>query len=322
MNTEQQDDIQKECNTLQPGTLLKNKREELGLSQKQIAARLRLKESIIISIENNEFDSEQVATFTRGYLRSYAKAVSITDKEILESYQEHCQIVPKEQPMQSFSKKTKRELHDQRIMVLTWGILIILIGMSSLWWWQNSRQDTLSPQAPKPSVQAEPVSPADENPQADPVKEDDFATVSSLSQQQESAEPESTDEVAPAEVDTPENEAPAVPQPAPAEPVVSTQAKVTPTEQPVAETPAPVVISDPAEMTMVFSADCWIQVIDANGKTLATGVKKEGQSLNLHGDKPFKVVLGAPEAVQMTFASEPVDLSRYTSGKVARLTLP
>ncbi|WPC73531.1 cytoskeleton protein RodZ [Vibrio porteresiae] len=327
MNTEQQDDIQMECNTLQPGTLLKNKREELGLSQKQIAARLRLKETIIISIENNEFDSEQVATFTRGYLRSYAKAVGITDKEILESYKEHCSVVPQEQPMQSFSKKTKREQHDHRIMVLTWGILIVLIGMSSLWWWQNSHQDTLTPQAPKPTVQAEPASPVDEKTAAEQTKDDDFATVSSLSQQQEAtdAEPESAeDDVPPAEVDTPEDEAPAAPV-APAKPTSPTQTKVAPKVQaPVetAQTPAPVLISNPGEMTMVFTADCWIQVTDANGKTLATGVKKEGQSLNLHGDKPFKVVLGAPEAVQMTFASEPVDLSRYTSGKVARLTLP
>ncbi|MGL5109148.1 MAG: RodZ domain-containing protein, partial [Vibrio ordalii] len=29
-----------------------------------------------------------------------------------------------------------------------------------------------------------------------------------------------------------------------------------------------------------------------------------------------------PESVSMTFASEPVDLSGYTSGKVARFTLP
>ena len=332
MNTEQQDDIQKECNTLQPGTLLKNKREELGLSQKEIAARLRLKESIIISIENNEFDSEQVATFTRGYLRSYAKAVSITDKEILESYQEHCQVVPKEQPMQSFSKKTKREQHDQRIMVLTWGILIILIGMSSLWWWQNSHQDTLSPQVPKPSLQTEPASPADDNSQTDAAKDDDFATVSSLSQEQDSAdseisdtestEPESSNADESTEVDATKDEVPEVQQEAPSKPVESTQTKVTPIKPPVVETTAPAAISDPAEMTMVFSADCWIQVTDANGKTLAIGVKKEGQSLNLRGDKPFKVVLGAPEAVQMTFASEPVDLSRSTSGKLARLTLP
>ncbi|MEF1291008.1 DUF4115 domain-containing protein, partial [Vibrio sp. M260118] len=58
------------------------------------------------------------------------------------------------------------------------------------------------------------------------------------------------------------------------------------------------------------------------GKTLSTGVKKAGQSLNLSGSLPYSVILGAPENVSMTLASEPVDLSGYTSGKVARFNLP
>jgi cytoskeleton protein RodZ len=73
---------------------------------------------------------------------------------------------------------------------------------------------------------------------------------------------------------------------------------------------------------MSFSADCWIQVKDATGKTLAIGVKDAGYSLTLAGEPPYSIILGAPEGVTMTFASEPVDLSGYTSGKVARFTLP
>jgi cytoskeleton protein RodZ len=51
-------------------------------------------------------------------------------------------------------------------------------------------------------------------------------------------------------------------------------------------------------------------------------VKKAGQSLDLTGNMPYSVILGAPENVSMTLASEPVDLSGYTSGKVARFNLP
>jgi len=75
-------------------------------------------------------------------------------------------------------------------------------------------------------------------------------------------------------------------------------------------------------LTMNFSSDCWVQVKDATGKTLSTGIKKAGETLNLRGQKPLQVILGAPEGVSVTFASEPVDLSGYTSGKVARFTLP
>ncbi|MFA0284760.1 RodZ domain-containing protein, partial [Vibrio sp. 10N.222.55.F12] len=41
------------------------------------------------------------------------------------------------------------------------------------------------------------------------------------------------------------------------------------------------------ELVMQFSADCWIQVKDASGKTLSTGIKKAGQTLNLSGTAPY-----------------------------------
>ena len=72
---------------------------------------------------------------------------------------------------------------------------------------------------------------------------------------------------------------------------------------------------------MSFTTDCWIQVKDANGKTLVVGTRKPGQDVSLIGEAPFSIILGAPEGVSMTFASEPVDLSGYTAGKVARFTL-
>ena len=84
----------------------------------------------------------------------------------------------------------------------------------------------------------------------------------------------------------------------------------------------PVVPEGMTLLTMKFKADCWIQVKDSNGKTLVSGTRKPGQDVELAGKAPFKVILGAPEGVTMTFASEPVDLSGYTSGKVARFTLP
>ncbi len=115
---------------LEAGTILKQKREELGLSQKQIADRLRLKLSIIKDIENNNFEIGQVATFTRGYLRSYAKAVGIEESTILEALGDKSGTKPQAQDMTSFSRKTKREKHDSRIMIITWGILAIIIGIS------------------------------------------------------------------------------------------------------------------------------------------------------------------------------------------------
>ncbi|ELM6621258.1 DUF4115 domain-containing protein [Vibrio fluvialis] len=303
MNTEQ-DNITESTPKVQPGTLLKEKREALGLTQKQVADRLRLRVTIIQNIEENNFDSDLVATFTRGYLRSYAKAVGLAEHLVLDAFEESVTPEPQEQTMQSFSKKTKREKHDSRIMTITWIILLVIIGMSSLWWWQNNEQDTLKPDQGTEAVSAvadQAAAPATEEVQPE------FNTI-------EPTQAEAQSDVQTSEEPTGDEMAMEDPAPAQEEAVVESQ--TTPA------VPAAAEVTSGELLTMNFSSDCWVQVKDATGKTLSTGIKKAGETLNLRGQKPLQVILGAPEGVSVTFASEPVDLSGYTSGKVARFTLP
>ncbi|MDG2609483.1 helix-turn-helix domain-containing protein, partial [Vibrio parahaemolyticus] len=48
--------------SMEAGTILKNKRESLGMTQKHVADRLRLRVSVIEDIENNRFEEQQVTT--------------------------------------------------------------------------------------------------------------------------------------------------------------------------------------------------------------------------------------------------------------------
>lgn len=217
-------------------------------------------------------------------------------------------------------------------MIITWVVFAVIVGMSTLWWWQNSQKNSLIP----PQMVIEPTAAPDAQPvEEETIATEEFATVPPLNDLQNSAppseetplmeEPQSTDgnEQTPSSSNEAEviTEAPVVEEvTAIAPPVV--QPEVASTTPAQAE---PVVSSSEnvsAPLVLNFSADCWIQVKDATGKTLSTGVKTAGQSISLNGLRPYKVVLGAPEGVSITLASEPVDLSGYTSGKVARLTLP
>ncbi|MBD0788414.1 cytoskeleton protein RodZ [Vibrio sp. Y2-5] len=314
---EETSNVEQEAAFVEPGTLLREKREALGLTQQQVADRLRLRLSIVQNLEANNFESDLVATFIRGYLRSYAKAVGLKESEVLQAYEKSTAAEPQEQTMQSFSKKTKRAKHDSHIMTITWVILVILIGMSSLWWWQNHKESGF-----EAGEDAE-VSAVLSNESSLQESRDDqeFATVSELTEEsgEEPVEPISpADETQAAEESAVDGADSAVTEQAP---VVVEEAPVV-VEEPTVEAPV-VEQSDTTNLlTLSFTADCWIQVKDATGKTLSTGIKQAGQTLNLRGQKPLQVILGAPESVSMTFASEPVDLSGYTSGKVARLTLP
>ncbi|MCG9546231.1 cytoskeleton protein RodZ [Vibrio sp. Isolate33] len=316
MNTEHETQTQETiAPALEAGTLLKNKRESLGLTQKQISDRLKLRITLIQQIEENQFESDQVATFMRGYIRSYAKYVNLDEKVVLSALHHAGDAQHQEQEMLSFSRKTKTEKHNSRIMILTWSIFAVIAGISSLWWWQNQQQDTLSQslvntesseeltveESLDPEFASLEVIEAEQNDAAASVIEDtegltaisDAADISEALTQADETDAQSATETAA---------------------VVSAEPKA------VEADAAPEAVAN--ELVMQFSADCWIQVKDATGKTLSTGIKKAGQSLNLSGTAPYKVILGAPEGVSMTFASEPVDLSGYTSGKVARITLP
>ncbi|WP_046223649.1 RodZ domain-containing protein [Vibrio sp. ECSMB14106] len=296
MNTEHDTKTQETvAPALEAGTLLKNKRESLGLTQKQISDRLKLRVTLIQQIEENQFESDQVATFMRGYIRSYAKYVNLDEKVVLSALHHAGDAQHQEQEMLSFSRKTKTEKHNSRIMLLTWSIFAVIAGISSLWWWQNQQQDTLSQslvnaESPEELVVEEPLTP----------ELDSLAVIESVDVLTVVSAAESSDTVTQVE---------------------ETQAAAE-VDSVVAEPEAVTPESVANQLVMQFSADCWIQVKDAAGKTLSTGIKKAGQTLNLSGTAPYKVILGAPEGVSMTFASEPVDLSGYTSGKVARITLP
>ncbi|QXO16783.1 cytoskeleton protein RodZ [Vibrio ostreae] len=314
MNTEQ-DNLTPSTPHVQPGTLLKQKREALGLTQKQVADRLRLRITIIQNLEDNNFKSDLVATFTRGYLRSYAKAVGLSESEIVDAFEAMEGLQPQEQTMQSFSKKTKRDKHDSRIMTITWIILLVIIGMSSLWWWQNNEQDTLKPDSAADAVSAVVESTVAGN--SDEMQPD-FATINGVDDEISAAQDSDAAEMV-ADTDMAEEPQPVADEQVASEQVASEQVV---SEQAMPEESATTEQAVANLLTLNFTADCWIQVKDASGKTLSTGIKKAGQTLNLRGEKPLQVILGAPEGVSVTFASEPVDLSGYTSGKVARFTLP
>lgn len=236
---------------------------------------------------------------------------------MLVALEQTADVKPKEQEieMQSFSRKTKHEKHNSRIMLLTWVIAIVIIGISAAWWWQNQQENSLAQVVAEANVETSQPS-ADEIADIDLMTEEELiaSTPAELAASNNTASESSinaaqTDEVVPAETEESTTEATQ-------EPVAVIEAA-----EEVQEA-SPVVPEGMTLLTMKFKADCWIQVKDTNGKTLVSGTQKPGQDVELTGKAPFKVILGAPEGVTMTFASEPVDLSGYTSGKVARFTLP
>ncbi|GGK44037.1 RodZ domain-containing protein [Aliivibrio fischeri] len=288
-----------------PGLLLKEAREELNLTLEDISSRLRLRVEVLEQIEADQFDMGKLATFTRGYYRSYAKVVNVPEQKVLDALDQLGKAQIEQHDMQSFSRKTKREKHDNRIMKLTWVIFALILGMSVLWWWQEQAQL-------ESANDAELIA--------------EVETAKSMEQVEETkADAPQTEETAPAldeaemlQLDTNiselETDSKTLEKETIKAPEVPVEAKK---EEPVAE--KAVVTED---VVITFSSDCWLQVQDASNNRLYSGVKKSNQTLKLTGKAPYKLVIGAPNVVTLTYKGKPVDLSAYPAGKVARLTLP
>ncbi|WP_166261502.1 RodZ domain-containing protein [Marinobacter salicampi] len=61
-----------------------------------------------------------------------------------------------------------------------------------------------------------------------------------------------------------------------------------------------------------FIDPCWVQITDADGRTIVSALFGDGDSLNVQGKAPMRVVLGAADAVsRLEFNGQIVDLSSY-----------
>lgn len=71
------------------GEILREAREEQGLSHTDVASQLNLRVSLIKDLEDNILESHTADVFTRGYVRSYAELLKIDSDKILKIYDDY-----------------------------------------------------------------------------------------------------------------------------------------------------------------------------------------------------------------------------------------
>ena len=325
MNTEATHDQHEALST---GVRLRNAREQLGLSQQAVAERLCLKVSTVRDIEEDKAPADLASTFLRGYIRSYAKLVHIPEDELLPMMEKQAPVrAAKVAPMQSFSLGKRRKKRDGWLMSFTWLVLFVVVGLTGAWWWQNhkAQQEEITTMADQSSAELNQA--GNGNAQSVPLSTDSAATTSEP--QTATTDTPATDAAqtpaATANTSAPQTQAQnavVAPSQAPVDtatnaPAVNTAAPL-PTDQAGVATPA----VDPNALVMNFTADCWLEVTDATGKKLFSGLQRKDGTLNLTGQAPYKLKIGAPAAVQIQYQGKPVDLSRFIrTNQVARLTV-
>lgn len=314
------------------GERLRMAREHQGLSQQAIAERLCLKLSTVRDIEDDKAPTDLAATFLRGYIRSYARLVHVPEDEILPMLAKQAPMkAARVQPMQSFSLGKRRKKRDGWLMSFTWLILFVVVGLTGAWWWQNHKAQ----QAEYSSI----VASSDNSTHAATTDAGQSQSVP-LDMGSHSADgamsdaPAAANNAAPvASNATPVDTANTMAQPGTATNTAQSAAvNTTPAQSATtgnmsqvvspSATDVPATVADVNALVMNFNADCWLEVTDGSGKKLFSGLQHNGGNLNLTGQLPYRLKIGAPAAVQVQFQGKPVDLSRFIrTNQVARLTL-
>jgi cytoskeleton protein RodZ len=116
------------------GARLKAAREALRLSEKDVAARLHLNIKIISIIENEQFENGPPMIFMRGYLRSYARVLNISDDEINVALSQLETTNPAVSVSTQRGIKPPQPTSNKLVRGMTYLIILLLITLVAMWW--------------------------------------------------------------------------------------------------------------------------------------------------------------------------------------------
>jgi len=139
---EQAKDVQRPTG-VGPGERLQAARIKAGLSLADVASRMHLSANIVEAIENNHFEEMTAPIFVKGYLRAYARIVSLDEDDMIVQYSD---FYSGEDPPISSTSNVASELSvtDARVKWTTY-IVVLIIGISLAVWLWNKEQNAEAP---------------------------------------------------------------------------------------------------------------------------------------------------------------------------------
>lgn len=326
---------------LNPGETLRKARESRGWSLQEVAQQLNLTAQRLEFLEAGAFEKLPGHTFSRGYLRAYAKLLGLDPQHVVVQFDQYTGTDAAGSNVQSLGRIEEPGRMSQSILRLVSILVLLVLLAAGFFWWQGNSPERAERSAIPEHVEVES---ADGTTQLHPLTEPEDAAV--VQGQLDVPQPpidisaeltapdDSTDTATAAAEPSPVEQPVEQPaeQPASAPPVPVTPADApAPVEPPTA---APTPVTPPADavapavaaageglLEIAFSEACWIEVTDGRGKILHSSLKRKGESLQLAGKTPLKVHLGYASATQVRFNGQPVDVARYARGETARMIL-
>lgn len=293
---------------LKPGAILAAKRIAAGISEEQIASRLKMSLRQVRSLEEDDYEALHGLATARGFVRAYARILQLDPEPLVATFSVKKKAsaaanVPPGKQAEPFVKnrepfKGKRGGSGKFVILL----VIIIIALVVAWNMKlfNFDRNMLKKETPEANLsKAEPVPP-----QAAPALETKVA--SSAADQTGNAENRPADQVAAngSGATTPNASVPVQTLPAQS-------------AAPVAQTPA----AKGSLLVISFREKSWLQVQKKDGAVIAEYIGKPGEKRQLEVTEPVTVIVGFAPGVSMEYKGAPVDLVSSTSNSVAKVSL-
>ena len=267
------------------GEVLARERERQGLSRSEIAQRLHMSASQVEALEAGQYERLPKGPFLRGFVRNYAKQLSLAADPLLARLQEATPRPPASRivvPSQNirFDPMSER-LSSPYVRASVLAVVAVALSLAAMYWWINVRQSPPG-SATRKAVDLGPP-------------------------QQLAAAPVSAPETPPP-VEAPKVEAP----------------KVEPTLSPALPQGGGSTVKaarGERKIKFRFKGESWVEIKDAQGRVLISGLNSPGSEAEVAGRPPFTVVVGNAPDVQMLYDDRVFPLEPHTKVAVARFTV-
>ncbi|WP_341645783.1 RodZ domain-containing protein [Thauera sp. SDU_THAU2] len=322
-----------ESAAISPGSRLRQARERRGESVSEVAFALKLNPRQVAALESDDFAALPGMAFVRGFMRNYARYLGLDPAPLLDEVRRlsgggAVDLTPirnaeGEMPNGSGSKV--------RTAPIGWIVLALLLMVLVGWyfdWFQTepSVAETTLEAPVMGGVRVEPaLPPATMAPSAVTPPTAAEPAPAAASEVPATGDPAAGDPATAVPAGSPAADA------APSEPAPpaagAADASVAQTDSSASEAgsagaePAPVPSAGNGVLAFRFNGESWIEVRDAGGSVVYSGINRAGATRNVQGRPPFALVVGNAANVSLEFDGRPVDLAAHTKVSVARLTV-
>lgn len=326
-----------------PGELLARRREQLGIPLNDAARALNLRPAVVEGLEQDDYSEIPVATYRRGYLRAYARYLSIDERHVLDAYRARFGEADVERKVTPVTvTKPPSRLGAWLFKLVTLLVIVALIAVTVMWW--QSRGGSELPRLDSSSSMDAPAEQDATGGLSDEPAQDEPTTLYGSADETDGMD--NTDDAGSADTDTAGEDASGDDTIADATPSAPAESAPLIDEDSAAQSANLAAIDEdndtdssdatddaaeeastsnetnPNQLTLVFNEQSWTEIIDADNQRVLVGLQEPGTSANVEGQPPFRLTVGNVTGVELRYQGEEVDLtSRAGANNVARFTL-